>query len=225
MTVTRTAFFDPGATDAPQKIRAFADFPRRKAALMTERKALAGRSDAISKRALKRLEGLDSLGDPPYEAVLLPVGGAELRRLAPHFAFYDIDPRRVRYLGTALWNDPTLGSEPALRGGAFAALNPESGRAFKKRYRTAFDAAPPDLAGLAFDAVSLAAILELSADAAAPAFDLPRLTQASGFSGVTGLFRLLPNGLNQRGLALMTIGADGLDILDPAPNRFEDLTN
>ena len=55
MTVTEPA--DPGATDAPQKIRAFADFPRRKAALMTERKALAGRSDAISKRALKRLEG------------------------------------------------------------------------------------------------------------------------------------------------------------------------
>ena len=45
------------------------------------------------------------------------------------------------------------------------------------------------------------------------------------FSGVTGLFRLLPNGLNQRGLALMTITADGLDTLDPAPSRFDDLTN
>ena len=46
---------------------------------------------------------------------MLPVGGAELRRLAPHFAFYDIDPRRVRYLGTALWNDPTLAaSQPCV---------------------------------------------------------------------------------------------------------------
>lgn len=226
ISVTRTAFFEPGAPDAPQKVRAFADFPRRKAALQAERKALAGRSDAISKRALKRLEGLDSLGDPPYEAVLLPVGGAELRRLAPHFAYYDIDPRRVRYLGTALWNDPTLSTEPALRSGVFAALSPDNGQPFKERYQKAFDTPPPGLAALAFDAVSLAAVLQLSAEpVAATAFTLPRLTQAGGFSGVTGLFRLLPNGLNQRGLALMTITADGLDTLNPAPSRFDDLTN
>ena len=226
ISVTRTAFFEPGAPDAPQKIRAFADFPRRKAALQAERKALAGRSDAISKRALKRLDGFDSLGDPPYEAVLLPVGGAELRRLAPHFAYYDIDPRRVRYLGTALWNDPTLSTEPALRSGVFAALSPDNGRPFKERYQKAFATPPPDLAALAFDAVSLAAILQLSAEpTAVTAFSLPRLTQPGGFSGVTGLFRLLPNGLNQRGLALMTITADGLDTLDPAPSRFDDLTN
>ena len=226
ISVTRTAFFEPGAPDAPQKIRAFADFPRRKAALQAERKALAGRSDVISKRALKRLEGLDSLGDPPYEAVLLPVGGAELRRLAPHFAYYDIDPRRVRYLGTALWNDPTLSTEPALRNGVFAALSPDNGQPFKERYQKAFDTPPPGLAALAFDAVSLAAVLQLSADPVAEtAFTLSRLTQAEGFSGVTGLFRLLPNGLNQRGLALMTITANGLETLDPAPSRFDDVTD
>ena len=53
---------------------------------------------------------------------------------------------------------------------------------------------------------------------------LGAVRQAGVVSGGTGLFRLLPNGLNQRVLALMTITADGLDTLDPAPSRFDDLT-
>ena len=116
--------------------------------------------------------------------------------------------------------------EPALQNGVFAALSPDSGQPFQERYQKAFETPPPGLAALAFDAVSLAAVLQLSAEPVAPtAFTLPRLTQAGGFSGVTGLFRLLPKGLNQRGLALMTITANGLDTLDPAPSRFDDLAN
>ena len=199
--------------------------------LSTPQGRLAGRTQSarraqrrISKRALRRLEGLDSLGDPPYEAVLLPVGGAELRRLAPHFAYYDIDPRRVRYLGTALWNDPTLSTEPALRGGTLRPLiqtmvSP-SKSATKRLLIRPRQALPrwPSMRSRWPPSCN-------SAPTRGARLHPSRLTQASGFSGVTGLFRLLPNGLNQRGLALMTITANGLETLDPAPSRFDDVTD
>ena len=46
------------------------------------------------------------------------------------------------------------------------------------------------------------------------------LTQGSGFVGVNGVFRLLPDGTNERGLAVATIRNNAVVILDPAPRGF-----
>ena len=46
-------------------------------------------------------------------------------------------------------------------------------------------------------------------------------TDPQGFQGAAGIFRLLPNGLAEHGLAVVEIGAGGLRVLDPPPPRFE----
>ena len=46
------------------------------------------------------------------------------------------------------------------------------------------------------------------------------LTRGQGFVGANGVFRLLPNGTNQRGLAVATIQNNQVVILDPAPRSF-----
>ena len=46
------------------------------------------------------------------------------------------------------------------------------------------------------------------------------LTQASGFVGVNGIFRLLPDGTNQRGLAIAQIQNSQVVVIDPAPRSF-----
>ena len=50
-----------------------------------------------------------------------------------------------------------------------------------------------------------------------PAFDIhdPR-----GFIGVDGIIRLLPNGLNERGYAVLEVGKTGPVVVDDAPLRF-----
>ena len=40
-----------------------------------------------------------------------------------------------------------------------------------------------------------------------------------------GIFRFLPNGEIQRGLAVLEMTKDGLVVLDPAPQSFEELIN
>lgn len=170
-----------------------------------------------------RRVGASAEGTPYIDAVLVPDGGDEIRNLAPLMAYYDIDNTKVRYLGSALWNDPELGREPALAGGWFAAPSPQTRRAFEQRYRSVFGSPPPGLASLAYDAVSLAAVL--ARQPGGPAFDPSSLTQQSGFAGVDGLFRLMPDGSNQRGLAVLRLTPRGIEIEDPAPTSFEPLLN
>ena len=222
--ITKVAFFQPGDPDAADLIRRFADYDVRRSALTAERQALTAQNDRISTLSLQRLAALDSLGDPPYEALLLPIGGNELRRLAPHFPFFDVDPSRIRYLGTALWSDPTLGNEPALVGGWFAAPNPASQADLNAKFTAAFGTPAPVLAALTFDAVALAALLQ-TRDQNGSYFDRDGLTQPSGYTGATGLFRLLPNGQNQRGLAIMQVGPNGLTVIDPEPQSFDQAVN
>ena len=46
------------------------------------------------------------------------------------------------------------------------------------------------------------------------------LANASGFNGADGVFRFRANGLNERGLAVMQIGAGGVETISPAPKSF-----
>ena len=167
--------------------------------------------------------GVRDGGTPYVDAVLVPDGGAEIRNLAPLMAYHDIDNTKVRYLGSAQWLDPELGREPALAGGWFAAPSPDTRAPFEQRYRSVYASAAPGLASLAYDAVSLAAVL--ARQPGGPAYDAGSLTQPSGFAGVDGLFRLLPDGSNERGLAVLRLTPRGIEIEDPAPVSFEPLLN
>ncbi|MEA2755664.1 MAG: hypothetical protein QOJ54_1953, partial [Aliidongia sp.] len=43
----------------------------------------------------------------------------------------------------------------------------------------------------------------------------------SGFAGADGIFRLLPDGTAERGLAVLQVEPDGTTVLSPAPESFE----
>ena len=44
----------------------------------------------------------------------------------------------------------------------------------------------------------------------------------NGFTGVDGLFRFTPQGLVQRGLAVLEVEPQGTVVVSPAPRSFED---
>jgi ABC-type branched-subunit amino acid transport system substrate-binding protein len=155
------------------------------------------------------------------DAVLLPEGGNRVRVLGPLLAYHDIDPAQVKFLGTALWDDPTLGLEPALIGGWFAAPDPASWAEFSRTYRDLYTQAPPRLATLAYDATALAAVLARSP--AGPDFSPATLTQPNGFAGIDGIFRLTQDGSVERGLAVLEVQREGPVVIDPAPQTFEEL--
>jgi branched-chain amino acid transport system substrate-binding protein len=154
-----------------------------------------------------------------FDALLLPEGGTQLRLLAPLLPYYGIDPDTVKFLGTGLWDVPGLGVEPALNGAWYAAPAPAARAQFVSRYRTLYGQVPPRLATLPYDAVSLVVTLVRSGGDLSPS----ALTNPNGFAGVDGIFRLLPSGVTQRGLAVLEVGRGEPTVIDPAPNDFRSL--
>lgn len=224
-TVSEVTYYEPASAELPDIIRRFADYDQRRQALLTQRQGLEGREDAISKQALTRLQGQETLGDVDFDAVLLPAGGNEVLQLAPLLAFYDIDPGRVKLLGTWLWDDVSLGTEPTMVGGWFAAPSPKARTDFVDRFKTAYGHEPDRLATLAYDSVALAAILARESAVGEDAFALDALTTPNGFVGMDGIFRLRPSGEVQRGLAVLEIRRGGFRELEPAPETFENFVN
>jgi len=160
-------------------------------------------------------------GGIDFDALLLPAGGIMLKTLAPQLPYYKIDPDEVKYLGTGLWDEPGLGTEPSLDGGWYAAPAPGPREDFEKRYHELYKAPPPRLATLGYDATALAAVLARQPQG--PDFSAAAIANPSGFAGVDGIFRFRPDGLVQRGLAVLEVHRGAGTVLDPAPKSFQDL--
>lgn len=155
-----------------------------------------------------------------FQALVLPEAGTKLREIAAMLPFNGIRPDRVRYMGTTLWAaDSGLGREPALVDAVFPAPSPEGTRYFVTRYRETFGETPPDIAVLGYDAVAMAAKLAQAGGDRQP-FSGAALTNAQGFIGTTGLFRLRPEGTVERGFAILRITPAGSDVVMPAPDSF-----
>jgi len=217
--VAQVRYYDPWTEDFASVVRLFANYEDRRQNLIAQRAALEARGDEVARRALARLEALETLGGLPFEALLLADGGERLQAIAAHLPFYDIDPARVRMLGTGQWDEPGLGAEPALIGGWFAAPPPAERAAFVREYARAYGEAPPRLATLAYDATALAAVLARGADGAD--FSDDAIANPSGFAGRDGIFRFRPDGVAERGLAVLRVTRGSADVISEAPRTFE----
>ena len=168
-----------------------------------------------------------------FDALMIPEGGQTLRAVAGMLSGFDIPVAgpgggptpagTVRLLGTSLWNDPSLAREPSLAGGWFASTPPDRWASFARRYQDIYGVAPDPRAGVVYDAVTLA--VALSKAKKGGDFSLTRLTDPSGFSGVTGLFRLNADGTTTRGLSVLEFGPGGIAVQDPAPTTFQTVIN
>jgi ABC-type branched-subunit amino acid transport system substrate-binding protein len=157
-------------------------------------------------------------GGQPIDALFIPAGREALPSLASLLASNDLSSTRVQLLGTGQWDYPNIGAEKALIGGWYPAPDPKGWANFTQRYAKTYGTAPPRLASLAYDAVSLA--VSLSQGLPGQRYSPAQLTRPSGFAGIDGLFRLLPDGTCERGLAILDVHEGGPVVIDPAPSSF-----
>jgi hypothetical protein len=130
-----------------------------------------------------------------------------------------IDRTTTQFIGLTRWDIPpgTL-ALPGVQGGWFAMPDPGLQAQFQTRYQAAYGQPPAAVAGLAYDGI--AAIGALAQTSQGAPITRTALTQASGFAGVSGIFRLLPNGTNERGLAVAQIRDNQVVVIDAAPRSF-----
>jgi len=203
-------------------VKRLANYDERRKAYVDEERFLERlRPDDFADEILKKMEPFETIGEVPFDAVLVPEGGQFLRSMIPLLPFYEVDPDKVKFLGTGLWHDPALIGEPSLTGAWFAGADPESVEGFMKRFRGFFGYRPPRIATLAFDAVGLVASLS-RIEVRRKRFSEDTIEDPNGFKGVDGLFRFTRAGLTERGLAVLEITKDGFVVVDKAPKSFAD---
>jgi substrate-binding family protein len=152
------------------------------------------------------------------DAVFIPDGGDSVATVVQALSTNGVDTRRVQLIGTGLWEDAQIFSNPALEGAWYAGADANGFRNFAARYRSRYGQDPGRTASLAYDAVAL--IAALTKTQGQQRFSEAVLTNTSGFTGIDGLFRFRPDGTNQRGLAVMRVTPSGSQIISPAPKSF-----
>jgi branched-chain amino acid transport system substrate-binding protein len=144
------------------------------------------------------------------DALLIPEGGENLGHLMAL-----VGPLvSVKILGSGQWDTRTTLRMKGLEGAIFASTHSQDRTNFESRFQKVYGYEPPRLASLAYDAIALSVAL------ADKGYTSQNLCFSQGFGGTEGLFRLTPEGLNERGLAIFEVSPSGFRPLNPAPEAF-----
>jgi ABC-type branched-subunit amino acid transport system substrate-binding protein len=152
------------------------------------------------------------------DAIFIPDGADAVPTVVQTLTANGIDTKRVQLLGTGLWEDAQIFSNPLLDGAWYAGPDSTGFRNFSVRYRGRYGRDPVRTASLAYDAVALVAALVKTQGS--QRFTDSVLTNSSGFTGIDGLFRFRPDGTNQRGLAVLRVSPTGGQVISPPPKGF-----
>lgn len=151
--------------------------------------------------------------EAPIDALFLPGAQEHLDLVGRLLPQANIDTSKVKILGTGGMDYPNAGRDQSLQGAWFPAPDPAGWNDFAQKYARTYGQAPPRIATLAFDGMSLAAALA-SGPGPQP-FTTATLTRPAGFTGVDGTFRLTSTTC-ERPLAILEVQKFGASILEPA---------
>lgn len=148
------------------------------------------------------VDTLRKVGSLP-DAVYLPVADDSLEPFADAFR-----GTGVQLLGSTQWSALDLSGRSAFRDAWFAAPDPLRFAAFDDAFRQATGQPGGIISGLAFDGVELLRILGQTDQ-----LSTRGLTRKAGFTGVLGPYRFQRNGLCERGLGVLKVGAGEFSLI------------
>jgi len=178
-------------------------------------------ADGISNSAPQIAQAMRGAGANAVVFTDSPSGG--LTFLSSILNTMGVNSSTSQFIGLTRWNAGGVAlNERTLNGGWFAAPDAALTSQFNSRYRGAYGSNPHALGALAYDGVAAigAMIKNARSGGSSNAFSNSAITTRSGFRGVNGVFRFLPSGQNQRGLAILEVAGGGTRVISPAPKGF-----
>ena len=171
-----------------------------------------------SQRLFKLVKESMELGTP-VDAIFLPGGPDTLPNLAPLIEYANLGAAPMKFLGSGGWDYPNLGRNKNFIGSWYPAPDPRGWRAFSEKFARTFGSAPPRIATLSYDAVTIAIRLA-TANPAGSRYTAPNLTRSNGFVGVDGAFRFTAGGTAEHSLAILEVQQFRPNMVDPANAGF-----
>ena len=139
-----------------------------------------------------------------------------------------IDLSGVTLLGTSLWNTPDIIMNSHFQGAFFSACDNHQQLSFEQLYERTYGDKPAKIASLAYDALGLITALytqrlttaESVSNNSRQFFDIKKLIQEHGFTGIDGFFRLQKDGHVERHYAVYEIDKGTSSIIDNVPSSL-----
>ena len=119
---------------------------------------------------------------------------------------------KVQYLGSNQWEDENLYKEPLIQGAWFASAPKKFRDKFENRYFANFKSKPYKISALAYDAAAFV----ITVHKMEKQINKSGLTDPLGFFGITGAFRFLNDGTNERMLSIFEINNGKINEIMPA---------
>jgi len=154
-------------------------------------------------RQLEKIKKRDVLGKLPYDAIVFLGTADDTKSLVSFLRYYSIGAKDVKLYGTSMWDDTDISSDITLTDARYATL-PQISESFANQYQVATNTPAPRIAAIGYDATILAIGALYNEDGVNE-----YLMNPSGYIGANGLFRLRPNGSNERALRIVRLNGDG----------------
>lgn len=164
---------------------------------------------------LAKLNKRDVIGKLPYDAILFLGTTDDTKSLVSFLRYYGVGANDIRMYGTSMWEGTDISSDITMTGAKFATMN-DIPQNMSATYESATGIPAPRMAVIGYDATVLAINAAYAPDGATS-----YLLNPSGYVGANGLFRLRPNGTNERALQIVRINGDGTTtLIKTAPINF-----
>ena len=140
--IVNRASYKEDLTNAREAIKELSKYELRKYELNRQKKILEKKDDIISKKALKKIEKFETIGEVDFTHLILPDYSIRLLEIAPLLPFYDVDPNKVKFVGTGVWDDKIFFDEPSLQGAIFSGIDEVNRLTFLNDYEKIYQERP-----------------------------------------------------------------------------------
>ena len=193
--LVKMIMYNPNDPDFYQISKNISEYEQRKINLGLKIKELEALNTESSKKEIRSLKNLDTYGDLPFDSLFIGVESfKQLSMISSILPYYDVDPKKIQYLGNSIWNKDSIIKEPGLNNSLFTTLDRESTASFQEEYLEVFNQKPHSIASLAYDAVGMV----ISLNENKKPIDVSSLTSNQGFIGINGTFKFHLNGNIER---------------------------
>ena len=157
--IINRASYKEDLTDARIAIKELRKYEFRKLELERQKEILSGKQDEVSQRALKKIQKLETIGNVEFTHLILPDYSIRLLEIAPLLPFYDVDPQKVQFVGTGVWDDKAFFDEPSLQNSIFSGIEETNRKIFFNDYEYIYKEKPIRTATIPYDLMAIISLL------------------------------------------------------------------
>ena len=127
-----------------------------------------------------------------FTHLILSDYGIRLLEIAPLLPFYDVDPNKVKFVGTGVWDNKIFFDEPSLQGAIFSGIEEEKRKSFFNEYFAVHNEKPIRTATIPHDLVAILSYIINENMSLQDAYELLDNNKIK-FDGIDGKFYFIDN--------------------------------